>query len=64
MRFFVAKGAPQNDSEFLAGSRFSWRFALEAFCGVGGCGKAVAEPPQSKSSRADRYMKPFGRSGV
>ena len=30
---------------------FVRRFALGRFCGVSGLGKAVAEPPHSKSSR-------------
>jgi hypothetical protein len=47
MRFFVAKCAPQNDRGFLVAWELWWRFALDAFFGVGGIGKAAAEPPHS-----------------
>jgi hypothetical protein len=57
MRFFVAKGAPQNDGGFFGGVRTA-EVPLEAgrsfYAGVW-TAKAAAEPPHSKSS---------GRSGL
>jgi hypothetical protein len=54
MRFFVAKGALLRMTEVLWGGRLREAVAeprLESLGGVGGLGKAVAEPPHSKSSR-------------
>jgi hypothetical protein len=47
MRFFFAKGAPQNDGGFWWGGDLRWRFAPDDAEGLGCFGKAAAEPPHS-----------------
>jgi hypothetical protein len=53
MRFFVAEGAPQNDGGLVATGgivEVPPEAGLDGLGGMGGCSKAVAEPPHSKSS--------------
>ena len=54
MRFFVAKGAPQNDGGFLVVRKSWWRFALERLW-RGRLRKSGDEPPHSRVSRHGRH---------